>query len=199
MDDRKRIAEDVNIIKSTLEGDDGRLLLPPWAFFSWAAVTAAATGVSFLLYRFAGLSGTRLVLYVWVPALAAGTGLETAGWIAWLRKEELVLRAEWMQRMILSFCGIVAALIVLGVSLSLSGADLAGYCVLSLSICFMALAIFSWKQIFIEAYLLLAAGTLLMLFAGDGTAAYLAAGGICSAGFAAAGLHSGILDRRRNG
>jgi hypothetical protein len=199
MDEQKRILEDVRIIKSTLDSEEARLLLPPWAYFSWALVVAAGTGLSYFLYRGMGFSGLQLALTVWVPAIIIGGSFEMVGWLSWLKKEELVLRTDWMQRMLLSFCGVVVGLMALGFSLSASGSGLAGFFVISLSICFMTLGSYSWKEIFYEAYILLFIGVLMLLFANEGAAASLASGFICSAGFAAAGIHLKLLARRYDG
>jgi len=199
MDSKKRFLEDVNIIKNTLEGQEGRILLPAWAYLSWAVVVAFGTIMSYLLFRFRGLTEAHLALTVWVPVFIIGSSLETVGWVSFLRKEELVLRAEWFQRMILEFCGIIIGLMAIGFFLSASGAGLAGFFVISLAICFMALGSYSWKSVFIEAYFLLATGIVMLIFANKGTGAYLAAGGICSVGFAIAGIHTKILEQRHNG
>jgi hypothetical protein len=197
--EKERYLEDLKAIRDTLKSQEGGALLEPWAYLTWALITAAATGVSWWLYLAYGLGAGELALKVWLPAVLLGGSLETIGWIRYMKREEAVLRSERMQRMMLSFCGILVALTVLGFSFASSGAGLAGFFVLALSIALMAVGIYSWKSLFIEAYLLMIVGVIMLVFSADSVAAHVASGFICSGGFLVAGLHVSILEKRRHG
>lgn len=181
---------ELKIIAQTLRNQEGMQLIEPWAFFTWAAVTLAGTIITLLLHQSLDIPGSRLVLAVWVPAVLVGGVFETLGWIRIIKRTDRVLFTDSMQRMILSFTGIITAFLFLGFSLAVRGVDLAGIIVLMMSVSFMALGVFSWKELFMEAYLLLAVGIALLFLSDGGEAAYLIAAGVVTAAFIAGGIHS---------
>jgi hypothetical protein len=192
---RESYLEELKIIKQTLKAQEGMQLIEPWAFFTWAGVTALGTTISAILYLYQGVIEPDLILTVWIPAIIIGGVLETVGWIRVLKREERVLYTDNMQRMLLSFLGILITFSFLGIGLATRGVDISGIIVLMMSVCFMVLGIFSWKELFIEAYLLLAVGIALFILSDGGSVYYITAATAVTAAFIAGGLHSAGKER----
>jgi hypothetical protein len=201
--DRERYLEDVALIKQTLREQEDRLLIAPWAFYSWAAVIVGATVLSVMVGGRGGWNALETARLIWIPALCVGGILETAGWIQHFRRENRVLFTSTTIRLALSFVGVVATALVLVFSLLVRGVPVAGTILLLLAICFFVLAVFSFKHLFFEAYGTLVAGTILTVIEDgvttggiDSTTVYLVAGLFAALVFLVSGVHSRVLDRR---
>ena len=205
---REKYLEDLALIKQTLREQEDRILVAPWAFYTWALVIIAATTVSMII----GGSGDRqtleVAIVVWIPALLLGSVLETVGWIQYFRRDNRVLFTSANLRLGFSFVGVVAAGLVLVFSLLVRGVPAAGAILLLLAICFFLLAVFSFKHLFFEAYATLIAGTILTVMENglvgrdltvggvDSATIYFVAGLLAALVFLAGGVHSHLLERR---
>lgn len=193
--------EDVTLIKQILREQEDRALLPPWAFFAWAAVTLLGILLSMVFGLSRSWSELDIVLMIWIPALVLGSIAETAGWVQFLRRESPVLFTHMNTRLFLSFLGVVIASLVLVFSLLAREIIVAGTILVLLAVCLFLLAVFSYRHLFLEAYVALASGTALL--AVERTlpisTAYLISGFGVTALFLAAGIHSSLLARKRHG
>jgi hypothetical protein len=196
--DQNTYLKEIEAIQQTLVTQEGMQLLEPWAFYTWAAITAAGTVISLLFQHSPGIPEINLLLAVWIPAILIGGTLELIGWIRVIKRKERVLFTDRMQRMQLTFIGMITAFSFIGFGLALKGIDISGLIVLLMSVCFMVIAVFSWKELFVVAYLLLAAGIAIFMLSGGGTVSYIAASVIIAGGFVAGGVISSHKEKSGN-
>lgn len=193
---------DVQTIKGILEEREDRVLLPPWSFFSWALVILLGLAASLLAVR-TGWDSQQIALRIWAAAILLGGVFESFGWLQYLRRMERAFLTSAHIKLLSSFMGVVFAACGIAFSLALRGVDISAELLMLLSICFFLLGIFTFKALFIESYVLLAAGFILMLLRALGFAdtetLYIASALLTSAAFIAAGFHTGRVMKRRHG
>ncbi|GAB6088607.1 hypothetical protein [Spirochaeta dissipatitropha] len=193
---------DVQTIKGILEEREDRVLLPPWSFFSWAVVMLLGLGASLLAVS-NGWGAQQVALRIWTAAILLGGLCESFGWLQYLRRNERAFLTSSHIKLLSSFMGVVFAACGIAFSLALRGVDISAELLLLLSICFFLLGIFTFKALFIESYVLLAAGLILMLLRAlglaDSESLYIASALMVSAAFIVAGIHTGRVMKRRHG
>ncbi|AFG36291.1 hypothetical protein [Spirochaeta africana] len=206
--DVDRYLQDVELIKGILRQREERILLRPWAFYAWAMVTVAATWISIYAWHAVGWSGSSIAWRIWLPALFVGGGLESLGWLQFLRREEPVVLTSEHVKLLLSFCGVVLAMAIAGFTLAGRSSADPGVLLMLFAVCFFTLSVFTFNGLFLESYLLLAVGmVLIVLEAGwlwpgwsgvSPVLGYAVAGNAAAIIFAAAGVHTAVVLRRNS-
>ncbi len=191
--DVSRYLDDVVLIKRTLQEKEGEILLSPWIFYVWAAVITGATLISRLAAWPAGWAAVDIAWKIWLPAIFLGGLFESAGWIQYFLRENRVVWTEGIQKLLLLFPGVIAALAVINLGLLERGVEVDGVVLLSTAVCLMVYAGFSRKSLMAEGYFLLVFGAVVMIIGWTSPAGYTASGLVCGAVFLAAGIHPRIL------
>ena len=159
--DISKYIDHLELIKRTLREQEEQPLLPSWAFLAWAMFIAIGVGVNSFTVAGLGWIAAENAVRVWVPVILMGGAVEMAGWVQFFRRDGRVLLTGQTIKLLLSFWGMIAAACGIGFGLVFQGAEIAGPLVLLLAIALFLVAVFSFKNLFIEAYASLAAGLLL--------------------------------------
>lgn len=196
--DVDRYLEDVALIKQTLKEQEDRILLAPWTFYAWAAIIGAATVLSAAIAPERGWSALDVAVRIWIPAVVTGGALETIGWVQYFRRDNRVVLTGGNARLFFSFIGVAVAAFVIVFLLLSWRVPVTPVILLLLAIFFFLLAVFSFKHLFVEAYVLLIAGIVLALLkpAPDDVVTNLVVGIVAAFVFLGGGLHSRRFDRR---
>ena len=197
--DIEKYLSDVSTIKKILREGEDRVLLRPWAFYAWAAIIVVATYTSTVVTRDYGWAATEVAFRIWPATILIGGVFELIGWVQYLRREEPVVITSGMVKLLLSFAGVVVAVSVVAFTLVARGVDISAVVVLLIAICFFVLAVFTFKNLFFEAYAVLLGGIGLVVFAPPPAVAYQIAGYGVAAVFLVSGLHTRAIMKRREG
>ena len=197
--DIEKYLKDVSTIKEILREGEDRVLLRPWAFYAWTAVIVAATYASTVVTRDYGWTATEVGFRIWPATILIGGVFELIGWVQYLRRDEPVVLTSGMVKLVLAFVGVVVAVSIVAFTLVARGVDISAVVVLLIAICFFVLAVFTFKDLFFEAYALLLGGVGLAVFAPPTMLAYQLAGYGVAAVFLMSGLHTRAIMKRHKG
>jgi len=193
-----RYLEDIQVIKNILAKNEEKTLLEPWAFHLWAAVVAIGTVIHYVAYRASVPHKGTLVLLVWIVVVIIGSVGETVGWLRMFRREETPLFSLRFIRFILTAIALLLVMSITLITLLAHGALSPGLLLVIVTMPMVFYAQISYAQLYIEAFILLGAGLVLVLVDVSVPAAYVFAGLLTAAAMAGAGFHSKVLERERS-
>ena len=114
-------------------------------------------------------------------------------------QEDRVIATSAHIKLLLSFCGVITASCVVAFSLVAQGADISAVVLLLLAVSLFTLAVFTFKDLFVEAYVTLGLGIVLASVEMPSAVAYQFTGYGAAAVFLTCGLHTRRVMKRRNG
>jgi hypothetical protein len=188
--------EDIREIRNLLDAGKDTPLCYPWAFYAWAFLIASGTIVHNLLFRSGALEARAALTWIWCPALILGFLAEGISCVLRIGRESLPLLSGRLRNAALSTLASMVVFIVLVVRLApaaLSPGMAILLCMLPLIFYIQAF----YASLFIESFAGIAFGLLLEFSGSRGPAAYVVAGLLVAALFAASGIHAQLIERRR--
>ena len=188
---------DVEVIKHTLETEEGLLIIKPWALISWGIWTLLGTALSWLLGD-RGFSSHKLYLAVWLPVILVGGFFETIAWVRQTREEAIPLFTRRFLRSLIGATAVIISFMIflwffLDTRVPLPGPILLGAGTLLLLYCQLA-----FHESYPEALLVFGAGLVFTFGEFSQGWAMLCAGVLPAVAMLEAGIRYSIKGRKRN-
>ncbi len=191
----KSYLDDISYIKGIIRDNEETVIIEHWAWYAWAVMTTAGTLIHYFLFKAYKLEAVDAFLYIWLPVFIVGVIIETIALLIRSGKDDFPFMSKKFIRFILAVITTSIIIITMIIHMLRTGILVPGIILTAVAVPFSIYGIWSLSYLFIEAFILLAAGLLFYLGHGTSPAAYLAAGIFCSAVFAAGGIHSYFFDR----
>lgn len=188
--------QDLALVKEILQRQEDRVILPPWAWYFWALVVALGTAVSVVAVGEWGWTHPQVALRIWPVVVLVGSISETAGWVRFFRRDDVVALTRANIRMVFSFFGVGIATGAIIFSQILRGYDISAILLPTLSLYFFMIAVFSFRQLFWEGYAVVLLGVLMMVLPIPAGLGYPLTGALAAAAFVTGGVHTAIASRR---
>jgi hypothetical protein len=190
--------DDIREIRDLLDAGKDRPLCYPWAFYAWALLIASGTIAHFLLFRRTVLEIRAALTWIWCPVMILGFLAEGISCVLRIGQESIPLLSGRLRNAALST---VAAMVVF-VVLVLRLAPFALSPGMAILLCMLPLIFYIqafYASLFLESFAGIAFGLLLEFSGARSPAAYVLAGLLVAALFAASGIHAQLIERRRGG
>jgi hypothetical protein len=178
--------EDVRQIRATMLHADERLHVPPWFFFTIAALVALGILTHALIG--ATLPLTTALLTIWLPVFLLAGVAEIAAWMAVGREEGLPWLSRPFARFLATVSGIMIAVIALGLAALYAGYPVPGTVLILAGSVFHAYSSYAPRAAIWTGWALLIPGIGLLVSGISATAASIAAGLLVCVGFVVVGF-----------
>lgn len=193
----KRV-QDIRAVRDLLAEGKDIPLIHPWAFFAWALIVGTATLASYLLFRNAGIGIGKALVWIWLPALVIGSIAEGLSFAIRAGGGNTPLFNRRLGGAILTCIASMIVIAVLAVRLA-PVAMTPGIAILLAALPLVFYAQVCHATLFIETFVGIALGLAFELAGARGQGPYLFGGTFVAALYAASGIHTLLMEKRRRG
>jgi hypothetical protein len=184
--------KDVGMIKDILYSHEERSLLSYWAFLIWGSILALGTVIHYIWNP----AADSAFLAVWIPGLILVIITEITAWLDMMKKKAAPLFGRRFVLFSLTAGVIFSLVLAAGEILYQNGLLSPGIILILLAGVLLIYILFSYRSLFIELYILLITGIIILPAGLSGPEWYLAAGLFAGAVYISTGLHARYLEKR---